>query len=221
VTSPTRVLIADGARMFRTGVRNLLLRETGFEVDEAARLEDLALLGRESDIALIDLYFPPAGAGAAIEWLKAQAQTKAIVWSFDPPREVVIDSIRSGADGYLHKEITRAGLVRSLRGIAMGEAALSRDLANGLIEAVQGWSDRERNLGRVSVLSEREHEVLTLISRGARNRQIADALAISPHTVKRHVQNILEKLDVPSREDAAQCYLEASGEDMPAVGTGL
>jgi DNA-binding NarL/FixJ family response regulator len=135
-----------------------------------------------------------------------------IVWSFAPTRETVLAAVRAGADGYLHKEISPAGLVRSLRGVIHGEAPLSRDLATLMIEAIHTLEERDRTRERLSVLSMREREILHHVAHGARNRQIAAALTISEFTVKRHMQNILGKLGVGSRSAAADFYLAAQAE---------
>jgi len=218
----TRVLIADPIRIFRVGVRNLLARESDVEVVDAAHLDDLdELNGEWPDIALIDLNLPPLGSIAAVQRLKSRCDVHAIVWSFEPTPETVLGAILAGADGYLHKEISRAGLLRSVRGVVQGEAPLSRDLALLMIDALHGLQERDRWRERMSVLSEREKEVLGYIACGARNRQIAQALAISEYTVKRHVQNIREKLEVGSRSAAAAFYREAleASEVAVAVAT--
>ena len=205
-----RVLIADRVRIFRIGVRNLLARESGVEVVDAAHLDDLdALDGRWPDVALIDLNLPPRGSLAAVQWLKSRCEAHTIVWSFEPTPETVLGAILGGADGYLHKEISRAGLLRSLHGVAQGEAPLSRDLASLMIGALHGLEQRDRWRERMAVLSEREKEVLEHVAYGERNRQIAQTLAISEYTVKRHLQNIRGKLEVSSRDAAAAFYREA------------
>lgn len=214
----TRVLIADPIRIFRVGVRNLLVRQSDVEVIDAAHFGELdALNGEWPDVALIDLNLPPYGSLAAVQWLKSRCDAYAIVWSFEPTRETVLGAILGGADGYLHKEISRAGLLRSLRGVAEGEAPLSRDLASLMIDALHGLEQRDRWRERMAVLSERERQVLEHVAYGERNRQIAQTLAISEYTVKRHVQNILGKLDVSSRGAAAACYREAIEASEAAV----
>jgi DNA-binding NarL/FixJ family response regulator len=214
----TRVLIADPVRIFRVGVRNLLARESDVEVVDAAHLDDLDELdGRWPDIALIDLNLPPCGSLAAVERLKRRCDAHTIVWSFEPTRETVLGAILGGADGYLHKEISRVGLLQSLRGVAQGEAPLSRDLASLMIDALHGLEQRDRWRERMAVLSGREKEVLEHVAYGERNRQIAQTLAISEYTVKRHVQNILGKLEVGSRGAAAAYYREAVEASEAAV----
>ena len=139
-----------------------------------------------------------------------------IVWSLEPSRDAVLESITAGAHGFLQKEISGPGLIRALRGVAAGEAPLSRDMAGLMIAAIHGLEARSKALERAAVLSEREKEVLAFVSRGARNRDIAEALDISEFTVKRHMQNILQKLDVPSRRAAAAFYVSAYREEATA-----
>lgn len=204
-----RVVVADALPVFRAGVRAVLERERDLEVveagdaDELERAVDIAC----PDIALIDLELPPAGGVAAAGELTRRCSTLTIVWSFDlPSRETVLEAIRAGADGYLSKRVSPDGLVRALRGLGSGEAPLSRSVARLMIEALHGQSHRERALEHTALLSRRELEVLRLVATGARNRQIAESLRISEFTVKRHVQNILQKLDLGSRTAAAAFY---------------
>jgi DNA-binding NarL/FixJ family response regulator len=136
-----------------------------------------------------------------------------IVWSFEATRETVLSAIRAGASGYLHKEISPQGLVRSLRGVVEGEAPLSRDLATLMIQALHALEEQTTARERAAVLSAREREVLNLVALGARNREIAASLFISEFTVKRHMQNILQKLELPSRSAAAQFYRAAFEEE--------
>jgi two-component system nitrate/nitrite response regulator NarL len=215
----TRILVADPLRIFRAGVRNLLLRESDFEVVDAGTLDDvLASIDQECpDIALIDLDLPPVGGVAAVQWLARRCSTYTIVWSFEPSQETVLSAVRSGAHGFLHKEISPEGLVRALRGVVQGEAPLSRDLATLMIDALHGLDERSRARDRADVLSTREREVLDLVAQGARNKQIATALTISEFTAKRHVQNILKKLELPSRRAAATFYGTAFGAEEPSI----
>jgi len=209
----TRILVADSLEIFRSGVRNLLARESAFAVGEADSLDALldAVDEGPPDIALIDLDLPPAGGVEAVRQLARRCSAYTIVWSFQPTREAVLTAVRAGAHGFLHKEISPEGLVRALRGVAQGEAPLSRDLASLMIDALHGLDERSRARDRASVLSPREREVLDLLAQGARNKQIAAVLVISEFTVKRHVQNILQKLELPSRRAAATFYRTAFG----------
>lgn len=207
----SRILVADPLPIFRSGVKALLARETDFEVVEAANLSEVGLIVEAGcpDVALIDLALPPFGGVEAVARLSRRCRAHTIVWSFSPDDDAVLDALRVGASGYLHKTISPVGLVRALRGIEHGEAPLSRDLASRMIEALHRSTERDSARERSSVLSAREREVLDLVADGARNRQVAEALVISEFTVKRHMQNILRKLDVPSRRAAAAFYRTA------------
>jgi two-component system, NarL family, nitrate/nitrite response regulator NarL len=202
----TRVCIADAVTVFRAGVREVLLREKDFDVVEAVDLAELdSALAAGMDIVLIDRELPPSGVAAAISSAKGRCR-EIVVWSLRPDPEEVFAAIRAGATGYLRKEISAAGLVRSLRGASRGESPLSRDLAALMIDGLHAAESDTRAREFVAVLSTREREVLLHVARGSRNKQIAAALTISEFTVKRHVQNILHKLELPSRRAAAAFY---------------
>jgi two-component system nitrate/nitrite response regulator NarL len=209
----TRILIADSVPIFRAGVRNLLSRESDFEVVEAADLDEVEREFAEAQpaVALIDVELPPRGGIAAVGKLAREYTTRMIVWSFEPEKETVLAAVRAGADGYLHKEIEPQGLIRSLRGAVDGEAPLSRDLASMMIDALHALEEQATARERAAILSAREREVLQLVARGGRNKEIAAALFISEFTVKRHMQNILQKLELPSRRAAAAFYWAAFG----------
>jgi DNA-binding NarL/FixJ family response regulator len=211
--SKTRVLVADRQRLFRAGIRSLLAHGQDFTVTEAGSLEELlALAGaRCPEIALIDVDLPPYGGVDAARRLSGACSACTIVWGFDPTPDTVVAAIRAGARGFLRKNIRPEELVRALGGAVAGVAPLSPDLATFLIDALHGLDERSRIRERASVLSPREQEVLGLVAQGARNRQIARELTISEFTVKRHVQNILHKLEVPSRHAATLFYETAFG----------
>ena len=215
----TVVLVADSVPLFRTGARNLLRREGDFDVVEAGRLDELVevVSAHAPDIALIDFDLPPEAAIDARAWLAAYSSTQSILWSFSPSGDAVLAALRSGARGYLHKAISPRGLVRALRGIAAGEAPLARDLAALMIDGLHGMQRRVTAREQASVLSAREREVLRLIAAGARNKEIAEKLLISEFTVKRHVQNILHKLELPSRRAAAGFYRVAFDDSVSAA----
>ena len=221
----TRILIADSLAIFRSAVKTLLDRESDFEVVEVASFAELSNAIEDDcpDIALIDLDLPPDGGVKAVARLTARCNCETIVWSLEPERETVLAAIRAGADGYLDKTISPAGLVRAIRGVVRGEAPLSRDLASMMIEALHGAEQRSRAREKGLVLSVREREVLELVAAGAKNREIAERLVISEFTVKRHVQNILAKLDLPSRRAAAAFYRSAFDSERQSaelVGVG-
>ena len=200
------VAVAEASAMLRAGVRTALERDAAISVAEAASLDELVAItspGRAT-LALVDLRLPPDGGIAALERIRRPDGPQAIVWSFDPTPDDVLAGIAAGARGYVRKEIAPEGLLAAVRAVASGEAWLQPDLVGLLVGAVQ--SDRGAELAREALLSGRERHVLELVSAGLRNRDIASELAISEFTVKRHVQNILRKLELPSRRAAAARY---------------
>ena len=218
----TKVLVADPS-MFGSGVALVLEREPDFAVLHARTLsEAIEVAQRERpDVVLLDLDLPPARATAAIEPLTSVCSASIVVWSLGPGVDDVIECIRAGASGYLQKEISSTGLLRSLRGIVRDEAPLPRHLTTMMISALQSLGSRERARAATSSLSSREHEVLALIGAGASNREIASTLVISEFTVKRHVQNILKKLALPSRHAAAALHRSASWDAAAAAAPVL
>jgi DNA-binding NarL/FixJ family response regulator len=207
----TRVLVADSAGIFRSSICSLLAREDDFDVAGAVDAgEVLAAVQRGwPDIVLIDQDLPPVGAINALERMRGLSSARAIVWGYDPGSEDLLAAVCAGADGYLPKHVTRPALVRSLRAVARGEVALPRPLTAALFEAMYDVSERNRARERAHLLSARELQVLDLVAAGLQNKEIATALYISVLTVKRHVQNILEKLGVSSRYEAAAVYRSA------------
>lgn len=199
------LVLADGLTMFRSGVRSVLEREGGFDVVEVADANGLLRMASRRPFAVLtDWQLPPAGALAVLPEIAEDVPV--VVWSNDPAPEAVTDAVRAGASGFLSKRISAAGLIRALRGIPEGEAPLSRDLTRMLIETVRTRGEAEPAPAKLNVLSQREREVLSLVAQGWNNRDIAQELSISQFTAKRHVQNILTKLDLPSRAAAAALY---------------
>lgn len=216
----TRVCVADALTVFRAGVREVLVREKDFAVVEAIDLASLdAALDGGFDIALIDSDLPPGGMREAIACAKGRC-SEIIVWSLRPGPEQVLTAVRSGATGYLRKEISPTGLVRSLRGAVQGESPLSRDLMALMIDALHAAESNARARELAAILSIRERQVLDHVARGSRNKQIAAELTISEFTVKRHVQNILHKLELPSRR-AAAAFHSSMVDGIPSQKAGV
>jgi two-component system nitrate/nitrite response regulator NarL len=192
--------------IFRSGLRTLLRRDGSFELFEATDLDGLLAVVRDErpELALVDLDLPPAGGLAAVE--RVAEATAVLVWSFEPAAENVLAAIRAGAAGYLRKELEPQAVMRALRAVAEGEAALPRALVRPVLAELHRLELRERAREHTSVLSAREREVFDLVATGASNREIAARLYLSELTVKRHVQNVLRKLGLPSRSAAATLY---------------
>jgi DNA-binding NarL/FixJ family response regulator len=218
----SRCLIADQYPMVRLGARGVLER-AGLDVIEVGSALELERLDSPYfDLALVDVELPPEDGICVIERIIAlNPRARVVAWGDDVTREMLLAAIRAGAIGFLKRDVSAEGLIRALEGIDRGEAPLSRQVAAGLIAAIAAHEARRTHDARFGTLSKREREVLELIAMGRRNREIGRALAISEFTVKRHVQNILHKLDLSSRQAAAVFYVSASRTDaIPALGGG-
>ena len=210
---PTRVLVADPVGLFRMGVRAALERAGGFAVSEAGdETELLAAVERDRpDLVLLDLHLPPFGAVATLGRLEPEHGPRVIAWALEPDGDQVLAALSAGAIGFLTKDMKAESVVRGLHTALEGQSPIRRSLLTGVIGAFQNSERRERYGERAIKLSSRELEVLGLIALGTRNRDIAVQLDISEFTVKRHVQNILHKLNVPSRDVAAHIYRSVFG----------
>lgn len=210
-SEPTLLVVADPSSIFRSAVRSILEQKSGIDVLEASSLGELlhlAALG--PGIALVDLFLPPGDGLDAVRRLKEHAESRVIVWSLRPHGDQVLAALEAGADGYLDKDIKPDALIRALRAITEGEAPLPRDLTAHLIDRLHWIEQRDRARERAKSLSEREGEVLRLIAAGHSNKSVAVELSLSEFTVKRHVQNILAKLNQRSRWEAAAIYQAAN-----------
>jgi DNA-binding NarL/FixJ family response regulator len=197
--------------MVRLGARGVLER-AGMDVLEVGSGEELESLEPPYfDLALVDLELPPTDGIAVIERIMTlNPKARVVAWGDDVSRDILMAAIRAGAIGFLKRDVSAEGLIRALDGIDRGEAPLSRRVAAGLIAAIAAHDARRTHDVRFGMLSKREREVLAHVSMGRRNREIGHALAISEFTVKRHVQNILHKLDLSSRQAAAVFYVSVS-----------
>jgi DNA-binding NarL/FixJ family response regulator len=209
------VIVADPVPLYRLGLRALLDEHGEFEIREAgdlATLVEVAARVRPPATALVDLDLPPAGGAAAVGELREYALAP-VVWCSGArlTPDVVYELVRCGAVGILRKEVPPRGVVRALRAAGRGEAPLPRDLVTGLLQRIQSLSGPLASRPPIAALSGREREVLALVAEGHSNKTIAGKLYISEFTAKRHVQNVLGKLALHSRQDAAQRFREEVG----------
>ncbi len=202
-----RVLIADDHSLFRDGVVTLLEAEGMEVVGEAADGEmavELALK-LKPDLVLLDIHMPKKNGLEALREIRAQLPDAQIVMlTVSDDDENLFEAVRNGAQGYLLKSLNSHGFLASLRGLERGEAALSRKLTTRLMSYVASTTQIEENkpLG-LEMLSERELELLKLVALGYSNKLAAKELNVSANTVKYHMKNILRKLGVKNRAEAA------------------
>jgi DNA-binding NarL/FixJ family response regulator len=209
-----RVLLVDDHDLFRTGLRTLL-EEQGVEiVGEAANGDDAVRLVQEHapDVVLMDLEMPGKGGIEATREIAAAAPlTRVVVLTISDQDADVMDAVVAGACGYLLKDATVQELLRGIGAASMGESLISPSIAAKVLQRVRAASpDIEAAEALVARLSDRELQVLKLIANGKDNAEIARELFISAKTVKNHISNILLKLSIENRIQAA-VYAVRSG----------
>ncbi|AWT11378.1 MAG TPA: two-component system response regulator NarL [Pseudomonas sp.] len=207
----TRILLVDDHPMMRRGLRDLLDLEDDLEtVGEAGNGEDAIRLAQEvePDLILMDLNMPGIdGLETTRRMRDADIDARIIMFTVSDEQGHVLEALRNGADGYLLKDMDAEQLIEQIRIAATGRMALSPELTQVLAEAIRV---RPKPSGQVqfSSLTKREKEVLRQIAKGQSNKMIARKLGITEGTVKVHVKNLLHKLGLRSRVEAAVWVLE-------------
>ncbi len=208
--TPIRVLIIDDHTLFRSGIKLLLQRQTGFDVvGEAGNgLEGVKDAKRlKPDVVLLDLHMPDISGLETIPLLKDEApQAQIIMLTVSEDADDLLDALRIGARGYLLKNIDTDFLLESIRRAAKGESVMSPQMAGKLADVLRG--PVKDNAATTGKLSPREREIITKLARGDSNKEIARELELSESTVKIHVQGILRKLNLASRVQAAVYAVE-------------
>lgn len=206
-------MLVDDHALVRAAVRQAIAGGGVELVAEAATAEDafaLALSVRP-DVLLLDIDLPGMSGLQMVEELAPRLpETRIVMLTVSDSERDMLESISRGAAGYLTKDLSPEALVRALRGTQRGELAMSRRFA---ARAIRYFADAARRSGvgggAIEGLSPRENDVLRMLAEGLTDRQIADALIISPRTVETHVSNILHKLNVRNRAEAAQRYRQS------------
>jgi two-component system, NarL family, response regulator LiaR len=198
-----RVVIADDHAVVRQGLRTLIELQDGMEVvAEAADGEEAVEAVRRTspDVALLDLVMPKLGGIEAIRRIREdEPRTRILVLTSFADDETVLPAIRAGAAGYLLKDVQPQDLVAAIRTVHGGEALLAPAVATMLVEQLAA-ADEPRDRDE---LTPRERDVLAHLARGRPNKVIARDLGVSERTVKTHVSNILGKLGLTDRTQAA------------------
>jgi DNA-binding NarL/FixJ family response regulator len=201
-----RVMLVDDHDLFRTGLRNLLEEQGVQIVAEASEGATALTLVRElaPDIVVMDLNMPGMnGIEATREIARLAPLTRVVVLTISDQDDDVIDAIVAGACGYLLKDSSIQDLMQGIRAASIGEALISPHIASKVLQRVRAFGVSTDDAVAGPELSDRETEVLRLIANGKDNAEIAQDLHISPKTVKNHISNILMKLQIENRIQAA------------------
>jgi DNA-binding NarL/FixJ family response regulator len=209
-----RVVIVDDHDLFRTGLRNLLEEEGVQIIGEAAAGQEALDIVREvaPDVVVMDLNMPGMGGVEATRHISTIAPlTRVVMLTISDQDNDVIDAILAGACGYLLKDSSIHDLIAGILAASNGESLISPTIAAKVLQRVRASNKQPEIESTIRAeLSEREIEVLKLIANGKDNAMIAAELHISPKTVKNHISNILMKLQIDNRIQAA-VYAVRSG----------
>ncbi len=199
-----RVLLADDHPLFRDGVRSLLEArgvEVVGEVNDGQEAVEAALR-LQPDVVLMDIMMPRLDGLEATRLIKARLpDVKIVMLTVSDEDRTVFEAIKSGAQGYLLKNLQTNEFFDLLSGIERGEAPISKGLAGRILDEFARDRAERSEQSLQEELTDRELEVLRCVSGGASNREVAAVLRISENTVKFHMRNILEKLHLRSRAE--------------------
>jgi DNA-binding NarL/FixJ family response regulator len=205
--TPVRILLVDDQLLFRKGLRALLEDEDGFEVVGEASDGLMALehvRATKPDVVLMDIHMPVCNGVEATRLIKSERpETKVVALTISDEDDDLFQAIKSGADGYLLKNLRPEELFELLYGVLRGETPISPAVAGKLLTEFRQRPWREPTQTDAGDLTSRELEILQLVTGGLSNAEIAARLFIVEGTVKNHLHNILEKLHLENRVQAA------------------
>lgn len=208
-----RVVVAEDQALVRAGFVTILGTDPGIEV--VADVEDgeraVAAVRRERpDVALLDVRMPVLdGLSATRRIVQEVPGTRVLVLTTFGDDEVVLEALRSGADGFLLKDTRPEELLAAVHAVAAGQARLDPGVTAGVVAQLRRSGRLPRNPERLESLTPREREVLALLARGLSNTEVAAELFVSPGTVKTHVAAVLAKLGVRDRLQAVVVAYES------------
>jgi two-component system NarL family response regulator len=218
-TEPIRVLVVDDQELFRRGLTMLLAVEPGIEVvgEAGDGVEGTTLAETVApDVVLLDVRMPKrSGIEACLAIKEAVPSAKLIMLTVSDEEADLYEAVKSGASGYLLKDSSIEEVAQAVRVVADGQSLISPSMAVKLIDEFKQMSRPERDTGPRLRLTDRELEVLRLVAKGMNNRDVAKDLYISENTVKNHVRNILEKLQLHSRMEAVMYAVREKLLELP------
>lgn len=201
---PLRLLLVDDHALFREGLTSLLAYQDDFTVvGEAEDVESALAQARAlaPDIVLMDVELPGEDGVTATQRLTMEMpEITVVMLTVHDDSQTLFEAIKAGAQGYLVKNVRARELLEQLRGVARGEAAISRRIAARILEDIRGQAEP---FGPGEELTAREMDVLELVVARLSNAEIAERLVVSEHTIKNHMKSILSKLHLHNRHQAA------------------
>ena len=204
---PYTIILADDHAMLREGIRKIIERIKDVQISGEVNdgLELLEVLKRSSpNLVILDISMPNLrGLEAIREIKKNYPQVKILVLTMHKKKEFLRQALRDGADGFLLKEDAGSELIRAVQTVRSGGKYLS-PLLSGVLTSLAVEEEK------TEVLTMRERAVLKLLAEGKRTQEIAAALYISPHTVRRHRSNIMEKLNIKNLADLVKYAISQS-----------
>jgi DNA-binding NarL/FixJ family response regulator len=208
-------MLVDDHALVRAAVRQAITGPDVTMVAEEATAEDALRVAMEvrPDVLLVDIDLPGMdGIRLVRELAPRLPDTRIVMLTVSSSEDDLIEAIRSGASGYLTKDVTPDALLRAVRSAHLGELAMPRRMAARLVQRLAA-APRHGTSGQadpaLAAVSAREIEVLRLLAEGLTDRDIAETLTISPRTVETHVSSILRKLHARNRAEAARRYLDS------------
>ncbi len=214
-----RVVVVDDQELFRRGLTMLLNVEDDIEVvGEAADGLSAASLAAAAapDVVLMDVRMPKqSGIEACAAIKEAAPNSRIIMLTVSDEEGDLYEAVKNGASGYLLKDSSIEEVAQAVRVVADGQSLISPSMAIKLLDEFKQMSRSDRLHSPTPKLTERELEVLRLVAQGLNNREIARQLFISENTVKNHVRNILEKLQLHSRMEAVMYAVREKLLDIP------
>ncbi|MFP5347140.1 MAG: response regulator [Actinomycetes bacterium] len=220
-TDPIRVLVADDHVLYRRGLEMVLAAEPDIEIVGEAEDGSEAIARAEEllpDVVLMDIRMPRrTGIEACSRIKEAVPSTKIVILTISDEESDLFQAVRAGANGYLLKDVPAEEIADGIRAVAGGQSLISPSMASALLTEFAALSRRDETRAQLPAprLTERELQVLRLVARGMANRDIASELFISENTVKNHVRNILEKLQLHSRMEAVMYAVREKILDLP------
>ena len=216
---PIRVLVVDDQELFRRGITMLLTAEPGIEVvgEAGDGLEGAALAESTApDVVLLDVRMPRrSGIEACVDIKQAVPSAKILMLTVSDEEADLYEAVKSGASGYLLKDSSIDEVAQAVRVVADGQSLISPSMAVKLIDEFKQLARPEREQVPGLRLTDRELQVLKLVAKGMNNREISKQLYISENTVKNHVRNILEKLQLHSRMEAVMYAVREKLFELP------